>query len=108
MGIKKPPGKPKWLPRRSASIHHHTPCECSHLSASRMESKTRINHLKNNFNTFRKKIETKSIRICDIMSGESEKLLVALQRTANCDNDRHGSSKATNYDIMKNTNKDKD
>ena len=48
------------------------------------------------------------MRICDIMSGESEKLLVALQRTANCDNDRHGSSKATNYDIMKNTNKDKD
>ena len=66
--------------------------------------KFRINHLIKNFNTFRKKIETKSIRICDIMSGESEKLLVALQRTANCDNDRHGSSKATNYDIMKNTN----
>ncbi|MEI3322125.1 MAG: hypothetical protein V8R92_04140 [Eubacterium sp.] len=42
------------------------------------------------------------------MSGESEKLLVALQRTANGDNDRHGSSKATNHDIMKNTNKDKD
>lgn len=73
-----------------------------------MESKFRINHLIKNFNTFRKKIETKSIRICDIMSGENEKLLVALQRTANCDNDRHGSSKATNYDIMKNTNKDKD
>ena len=73
-----------------------------------MESKTRINPLKNNYNTLRKKIETKSIRISDIMSGESEKLLVALQRTANCDNDRHGSSKATNYDIMKNTNKDKD